>query len=144
MSEYIVFVLLGKDGMERKVRMNANDPNEVYLWMNKWIDQPRKKPNWLRYDIDTSSGYHVNTSSGFQEIVVARKKYLLHRVCYYAHNPGWDIYDTSHDNSIDHKDQNPANNRISNLRLATHSQRTRTDGGVKGFCWCPWQKNSHV
>jgi hypothetical protein len=45
-----------------------------------------------------------------------------HRMVWYAHNQEWDIWDTSRNNSIDHRNQNKKDNRIENLRKATHSE----------------------
>ena len=50
------------------------------------------------------------------------KLYRLHRLVYLFHFPDWDIFDTSRDNSIDHRDGDRANNRIENLENVNHSQ----------------------
>ena len=113
--------------------MNANDPNEVYLWRIKSGNRTLNTPYWRRCAIGANNGYSL--------ITIASKHYLLHRVCYYAHNPEWDIYDTSHNNEIDHIDRDKTNNHISNLRQATAAQN-HENNNAKGYfyhkknkCW---------
>ena len=79
-------------------------------------------------------------AQGYRHIEINQKRYKMHRVIYYAFNPNWDITDTSRDNSIDHDDTNPSNCRLSNLRIATHSQNHHNIGafvnsktGIKGI-----------
>jgi hypothetical protein len=50
------------------------------------------------------------------------KHFQYHRVVYYAHNPDWNIYDTSKYNFIDHIDRIKTNNHISNLRNVTNQE----------------------
>lgn len=56
---------------------------------------------------------------------------LQHRLVWFAHNQYWDIWDTSMDNLIDHKNQNKKDNRLCNLRKATHSENKQNQD-VKG------------
>ena len=124
MTEYIEFVLLDEKGEERKLKINADDGNEVYLWRVKCGDRTLKNPYWRRCAINETHGYY--------NIKVGGKHYKTHRVCYYAHNPEWNIYDSSRDNSIDHIDRNKKNNHITNLRVATNSQN-HENRIVKGY-----------
>jgi len=132
MAEYIEFVLLDDKGEERKGKINADDGNEVYLWK-----VCKTKPSyWKRCANYQASGYY--------SINVGNKHYKTHRVCYYAHNPEWDIYDTSRDNLIDHIDRNGKNNHITNLRVATNSQN-QENNDAKGYWyvkrdkrWCAY------
>ena len=109
------FTLLDNHNEERNVKMNADDPNEVYIWKVTGGRGMLKKPYWKRCAIS-------DKRNGYNSITITQKKYLLHRVCYYAHNPDWDIYDISSKNYIDHIDRDKTNNHISNLRIATQSQ----------------------
>ena len=52
------------------------------------------------------------------------KTIKYHRVVYYANNPNWNIYDSSKYNVIDHIDQKPSNNHISNLRVVTMQENS--------------------
>jgi len=123
MAEYLEFFLFGKDGVERNVRMNKDDENEVYVWR-----ECKTRPSyWWRCS-------NTIMKNGYYNIRIRHKHYALHRVCYYAHNPEWDIYNSSQDNSIDHIDQNKLNNHISNLRVATHSQN-KENNNAKGYSY---------
>ena len=53
-----------------------------------------------------------------------RYNYLLHRIVYWIHNPDWDIYNSSTNNSIDHIDGNTRNNNIENLRVVTNQENS--------------------
>jgi len=124
MAEYLQFILLDEKGVERNVKMNKDDPDEVYLWKVKHSRGLLKNPYWKRCVNNESHGYY--------SIAVGHKYYKKHRVCYYAHNPEWNIYDSSRDNSIDHIDRNRTNNHITNLRVATHSQN-KENNVAKGY-----------
>ena len=60
------------------------------------------------------------------------KTILEHRMVYYANNQSWDIFDTSRDNLIDHINRNRLDNRIENLKLATH-QQNMWNTNAKGY-----------
>ena len=116
------FTLLDEKGEERKGKINEDDGNEVYLWK-----VCKSKPSyWNR-----CANYQAR---GYYRVGVGNKHYALHRVCYYAHNPEWNIYDSSRDNSIDHIDRNKKNNHISNLRQATNSQN-QENTNAKGYSY---------
>jgi len=123
MVDYIHFTLLDNLGEERKLKINPDDGNEIYLWR-----VCKTKPSyWYRCSLNERKGYY--------RIRVSSKDYTIHRVCYYAHNPNWDIYDSSQDNQIDHRDRNKTNNHITNLRVATHSQNQENQN-AKGYYYC--------
>jgi len=59
---------------------------------------------------------------------------LEHRIVYYAHNQSWNIWDTSKDNVIDHKNRIKSDNRIDNLHITTQQENSfNTD--AKGYSW---------
>jgi len=60
------------------------------------------------------------------------KFFLLHRIVFYAFNSDWNIMDSSTDNSIDHKNGNTVDNRLSNLRNVTN-QHNQFNTKCKGY-----------
>jgi len=60
--------------------------------------------------------------------------FAKHRLLYLTRNPGWDIFDTSKDNYIDHINRNPSDNSIENLRVVTQQQNQFNRDG-KGYSW---------
>lgn len=74
---------------------------------------------------------------GYMRTSIKKKIYLIHRLIWIFH------YGEIKDNYlIDHFDRNPLNNKIENLRLATHSQNTQNSGkrsdnksGYKNVFW---------
>jgi hypothetical protein len=78
------------------------------------------------------------------------KMYLLHRLVYLFHNPEWNIFDTSKDNSIDHQNGKRTNNRIENLENVNNSQNKQNsthyaEKEITGVCFrkdgrkSPWR-----
>lgn len=85
------------------------------------------------------------TGNGYRAIIISPKRYLAHRIIWLMETGEWPT------KYIDHKDGNKLNNRMSNLRQATHSQNMCNVGvkatnttGIKGisfdkrqqsYCW---------
>jgi len=73
---------------------------------------------------------------GYQRLSVKKdnknKKYYVHRIIYWLHNPEWQIKNPKL--FIDHIDGNTQNNDISNLRNVT-SQENSFNRDAKGYCW---------
>jgi len=74
---------------------------------------------------------NINAITGYRQINIKGKRCYAHRLIYQMFNEQWDITDTSLDNSIDHRDNDPSNNNIDNLRVATHSQNRANSGEYK-------------
>ena len=72
--------------------------------------------NWREKTLNDNGNGYLITGINY-------KKYLFHRIVYYAYNQDWDIYDSSYGNTIDHLDRNKLNNNISNLRPATRREQ---------------------
>ena len=77
---------------------------------------------------------------GYRYVNVNYKSYLVHRVIFLMHHGYLPKY-------VDHIDGNKTNNKIENLREATHSQNilnskrsSRNKSGVKGVFWCDKRK----
>lgn len=75
--------------------------------------------------------------SGYAQVCFDRKMYMVHRIVYEMHYG--DIPDGM---VIDHKDGNPLNNNIENLRITTPSGNSKNrkrhennSSGVTGVCW---------
>jgi len=100
---------------DRKLRMDRYDSNNLQIWKVKQANHMLKTPYWRSLNL-CDNGY------GRLQCHFDKKHHRLHRIVYYAHNPDWNIHDNSHYNVIDHIDQNPTNNHISNLRVATNAQ----------------------
>lgn len=73
---------------------------------------------------------------GYTLLFVQGKKYRAHNLAWFY------VYGEWPDRQIDHKDGNPSNNAISNLRLATRSQnqfnrrkQRNNTSGFKGVYW---------
>lgn len=76
------------------------------------------------------------SSSGYVLIMVNMKRYVAHRLAYKM------VYGVDPPRLIDHIDGNKANNRISNLRVASSQQNqgnsvipVNNKSGVKGVSW---------
>ena len=69
---------------------------------------------------------------GYVMVRMNGKGVLLHRLVYLFYNPGWNIHDSCRDNSIDHINGEPLDNRIENLRLVTNSQNQQNKSHYRG------------
>ena len=74
---------------------------------------------------------------GRSHVMLDQKYYKVHRVIFWMHHGYFPII-------VDHIDGNNSNNKIENLRAATHIQnsqnmkiRPNNKCGIKGVCWCP-------
>ena len=108
-DNYIHFSIDGRD-----LKINKETPEDIFMWKTHGPGRQGKlkKPYWFQPNI-------VTNENGYKLIYVAKKRYRLHRINYYAHNQTWNIHDSSMDNFIDHKDINITNNNIENLRVVT-------------------------
>jgi hypothetical protein len=77
----------------------------------------------------------VDSSTKYLSVKIDGKKYKNHRIIYFYHKGFLP-------KCLDHIDGNPQNNRIENLREATHLQNSynmklpiTNKSGVKGVCW---------
>ena len=78
-----------------------------------------KKETWRKISFyETNYGY-LSCNLTLNKV---KHGLLQHRLVWFAHNQDWDIWDTSRDNSIDHKNKDKKDNRLGNLRKATHSE----------------------
>jgi hypothetical protein len=86
-------------------------------------------------------------SSGYIQIMINKKMYLLHRLIYKYHNEDWDITDISTNNEIDHKNIDKTNNKIENLRVVNNSQNQRNQNKKincsSKYIGVSWDKNAN-
>ena len=62
------------------------------------------------------------------------KLFFQHRLLYLARNPGWDIFDSSPNNFIDHKNHDKTDNTDENLRVVTN-QQNQFNTNARGYSW---------
>ena len=77
-----------------------------------------KKEKWCKVSFSNSHGYLICNLNIDKRLV----RIVQHRLVWYAHHQEWDIWDTSRDNFIDHKNKNKKDNRIGNLHVVTHAE----------------------
>jgi len=87
---------------------------ELYYWYDKSGGKKIKNPFWKKKILSICNRY--------LQTKINNKYFKFHRIVYYAHNPDWDIYNSSHNNQIDHIDRDKLNNNISNLRVVNHRE----------------------
>ena len=63
-----------------------------------------------------------------------KRKFYQHRLLHLAHNPSWDIFDSSPNNYIDHINHDTKDNSSENLRIVT-AQQNQFNTNAKGYCW---------
>ena len=113
MADYIEFELSGQ-----LLRLNREDSNDIYRWYTKHSQYVLKNPYWRKASL-------CKHRQGYLLCKCGNRTYKHHRVVYFAHNPDWNINDSSAKNKIDHVDGNPSNNHINNLRVVTQSQNNQ-------------------
>ena len=88
------------------------------------------KDNWrkLKIGFDVAGYKYIRIYDG------KNRNIKIHRIVFLIHNPSWDINDSSTDNSIDHINGNPLDNRIENLRCVTN-QENQFNTKAKGYSW---------
>ncbi len=90
----------------------------------------------------------TTTVEKYRRIHYKGKQYKGHRLIFLWHHGYLP-------KNIDHKDGDTLNNKIENLREATHAENMRNSkkprhnkSGVKGVCWCPrvskWRATCYV
>ena len=94
-------------------KIKIDDDCNVYR-----IDKRSKKWTSINNKPNNEGYIHIKLTNNEKQ----KRTFKLHRIVYYGYNQQWNIFDTRHDNSIDHKDRCKTNNHIDNLRVATHSE----------------------
>jgi len=88
-------------------------------WLNTGTGRPKRKNGLVGSKI----------KHGYRQAHLSDGSYLVHRII-------WEMFNgpIPSEMTVDHKDRNPENNNINNLRLATMQQQTR-NSRAKGFYW---------
>jgi hypothetical protein len=134
---YINFSIDGRDLM-----INEDNPDDIKMWKTHG-NRKLNKPKWNQLKIITDK------DTGYKRVSITPKKYLLHRVNYYAHNQDWDIHNSCiKTNSIDHKKDKgdlPKHqyNNIENLRVVTN-QENSFNTNAKGYYWNKQKQKWHA
>lgn len=121
---------------ERKIRFY--DENHIEMEFRE------KKDNWRPVKIGLKM---KNRDDGYKTITVGKYGFhynvTVHRLVFYAHNPSWDFYNASTDNSIDHIDGNKQNNSITNLQCISNQENCFNRRKAKGYYWSKRKKKWH-
>ena len=98
--------------------------------IERYYEYKTKPPRWKEIKGRKSNG-------GYLQIILCltsgQRRFKVHRLVYYAHNQDWDIWDSSWNNIIDHRDGNPSNNKIGNLQQVTQHQNSFNNHTAKGY-----------
>lgn len=107
---------------------------ETQMLYIKTTNQFFRKYNYIDGSSNFKEQLFTKNGKGYERCTINKKKFLHHRLVYYANNLDWDILNSSiATNSIDHIDGNPENNNISNLRVVTHQQNQWNQKKAKGY-----------
>ena len=120
-DNYFYFKIDGRD-----LKIHKDNPEDIQIWRFHWKGRNINKPYWRKLSIRISKGY--------KKIDLKPNSYYLHRLNYFARNPDWDIYNSSHINQIDHINRDRINNNIENLRVVTNQQNC-FNRNCKGYSW---------
>jgi len=110
-----------KEFLNNTWKYKNNKLYKLHKQTKKWCCLNDNKPN--------DEGYiRVNISISFNK----NKNLLLNRLVYYFHYQDWNIYDSSSNNEIDHRNQNKLDNSIENLNLVNNSQNQQNKTHYNG------------
>lgn len=90
----------------------------------------------LTYDPDTGVVYRDgkeagwSTERGNRQLEYSGIRYHTHHIAWYLHYGEWP------QGEIDHVNQDPSDNRITNLRVVSRSQNMRNQNKIKGYHKC--------
>ena len=119
--------------------MDAKILHELFEYRDGELYWKAKRPSIY---VGDRAGW--SCGNGYRKVHVQKKQMFEHRVIFAMFNNYLPKF-------IDHIDGNKTNNKIENLREATHSENLRNvktkinnSSGVKGVCWCKKAKKWEV
>jgi len=125
----IIFHLIISHKMEFVIdnyRLRATEEGKI----ERYYEYKTRPPFWKEIK------GRKNKDEGYLQINLyltsKRRRFLVHRLIYFAHNQEWDIYDEKQ--QIDHDDRDRTNNKIGNLKVVTH-QQNNFNRGAKGYTY---------
>ena len=117
---------------------------ETGVFIRKWRDRKHFKSDrsWKRWNtIYAGKIAGCDRDDEYRAIEVNGNKYLAHRLAWLLHDGEWP------EDQIDHINNDPANNRIENLREATHAQNLKNGSSRKGsiskYLGVSWNKEKN-
>ncbi|CAI2490443.1 Uncharacterised protein [Serratia ficaria] len=132
------YIKLPLGGFFIEVNMNATELRKILEYDElsgdfRWVKTV--SPTGVSGDIAGSVG-----RSGYHSMVISGKRYYAHRLAWLYVNGSVDGVEIDHINGVKH------DNRISNLRIATHSQnqmnRKKPKNNTSGFKGVSWSKRA--
>ena len=122
------YVMIEFNVGDRRMRLY---PDGKITCRSQYRGEETKNENWYSITFREHKGYTMSYIS-----VNGKMRHLSkHRLLHLARNPGWNIFDTSKDNCIDHINHTRDDNSIENLRVVTNQQNHFNRSGVKGYTW---------
>ena len=115
----------------RRLRLYTRTSTLKIRDINRYGEETATGRLWKEIKFHYRSGY-LRCSISLDGVC---KKLTKHRLVYYAYNPEWDIFDTSMNNMIDHKNNQRTDNRITNMRVVNNQQNNFNRSNVKGYYW---------
>ena len=103
-----------------------NEDGTVYRYHKR-----NKKITLCSNNKPNNEGYKIIQLTNFQG---KKKNFQLNRIVYLAFNPDWNIFDSSTDNFIDHRNGIKTDDRISNLRNVSQHHNT-FNRNCKGYSY---------
>jgi hypothetical protein len=113
----------------RRLRLH---PDGVIYCREHWGGHETKKEKWREIKFS-------KTFKGYDQCKITvdgiERRFYKHRLVKLAHDPTFDIFDSSPSNCIDHENHIRDDNSIDNLRVVTNQQNQFNRSGVKGYYW---------
>ena len=114
-----------------KNRLLRLHPDGVIYTRSHYRGEETKSEKWTEVKFCKNAGYDRCTIT----VDGIERAFYKHRLVKLAHDPTFDIFDSSPSNCIDHENHIRDDNSIHNLRVVTQQQNHFNRSGVKGYSW---------